>query len=139
MAEARAFARGRTGSAAHVLGRQPHAQVLDLIKGARFLVLPSECYETFPLVLVEAFACGVPVIASRLGGMAEILQDGHTGLHFAPGDPADLADKADWLWSRPDAARKMGRAARATYEAKYTANANYPILMRIYEAALSGS
>jgi glycosyltransferase involved in cell wall biosynthesis len=100
------------------------------------LVFPSEWYETFGRVAAEAFACGVPVIASRLGAIAEIVEDGSTGLHFTPGDPGDLAAKVEWAWTHPDAMEDMGCAARREYEAKYTAERNYPMLMEIYDHVL---
>ncbi|HWP83576.1 MAG TPA: glycosyltransferase family 4 protein [Terriglobia bacterium] len=114
------------------LGHLSREQTMQTIKGARLLVFPSEWYECFPLTLVEAFACGVPVIASRLGAMEEIVADGRTGLHFTPGDPEDLAAKVEWAWTHPAAMAEMGRAARAEYEAKYTAARNYQMLMEIY-------
>lgn len=103
-----------------------------VMKCARFLVFPSEWYETFGRVAIEAFACGVPVIASRLGAMEEIVEDGRTGLHFTPGDAGDLAAKVEWAWTHPVEMEAMGRAARAEYEAKYTAERNYQMLMEIY-------
>jgi glycosyltransferase involved in cell wall biosynthesis len=116
--------------------RLSNCDLVALIKGARFLVWPSEgFYETFGLVAVEAFACGVPVIASRLGAMQEIVEDGRTGLHFTPGDADDLAAKVEWAWTHPDEMQEMGRAARAEYEAKYTAERNCQMLMDIYARA----
>ncbi len=106
------------------------------MKRARFLVFPSEWYEGLPLTVAEAFACGVPVIASRLGSMAEIVQDGETGLHFAASDPEDLAAKVEWAWTHPREMERMGRNARAEYEAKYTAERNYQLLMQISERAV---
>ena len=103
---------------------------------ARFLVLPSLCYENFPLTIAEAFACGVPVIASRLGSMAEIVADGKTGLHFSAGDDADLAAKVEWAWTHPEQMQIMGREARAEYEAKYTAKRGLDNLMSVYRQAL---
>ena len=120
-------------------GRLNQERTLAAIKRSRFLVFPSEWYETFGRVAVEAFACGVPVIASRLGAMAEIVEDGRTGLHFTPGDPEDLAAKVEWAWTHPDATEEMGRAARREYEAKYTAERNYQILIQIYEKAVQRS
>lgn len=107
-----------------------------LMKGARFLIWPSEgYYETFGLVAVEAFACGTPVVASRIGVMEEIVDEGRTGLLFTPGDAQDLAAKMEWAWSRPEAMREMGRAARKEYETKYTAQVNYQKLLQIYQQA----
>jgi len=88
-----------------------------------------------PLTIAEAFTCGVPVVASRIGSMIELVEDGRTGLHFAPGDPADLAAKVEWAWTHPKEMEEMGLAARREYETKYTAEQNYDALMRIYETA----
>jgi glycosyltransferase involved in cell wall biosynthesis len=107
-------------------------RVIPVVKHARFLVFPSESYEGMPRTILEAFACGVPVIASRLGAMQEIIADGRTGLHFTPGDAEDLAAKVAWAWTHPEEMRIMGPAARAEYEAKYTAERNYQALMDIY-------
>ena len=115
-----------------LMGRQPHPQVLTALKRARFLVVPSDCYEAFPLAVVEAFATGVPVVASCLGAMAEIVYDRRTGLLFEPGNAEDLADKVNWLWSHPDESEAMGREARQEFELKYTAEQGYQGLMAIY-------
>lgn len=117
-------------------GQLPRDQTLRAIKSARLLVLPSECYENFPMSIAEAFACGVPVICSRLGAMQEIVEDGRTGLHFTPGNAEDLAEKINWAWKHPDQMKMMGREARLEYEAKYTAERNYLLLMDIYRRAI---
>ena len=85
------------------------------------------------MVIVEAFACGVPVLCSRLGGMQEIVADADTGLHFNPGDAQDLARKVEWAWNHPEELAEMGRVARRKYETDYTAEKNYSLLMKIYE------
>jgi len=120
-----------------VLGRRPREDVFWLMREARGLMFPSEWYEGFPMTITEAFACGLPVIASRLGAMAEIIDDGRTGLHFEPGDPEDLAAKVEWAWSHPEAMQAMGREARREYEEKYTAEWNYKMLMDIYHRAIA--
>jgi glycosyltransferase involved in cell wall biosynthesis len=120
-----------------LLGRAPPQDIFRWMRGARFLVFPSVCFENFPLAIAEAFACGLPVIASRLGAMAGIVEDNRTGLHFTPGDPQDLAAKIGWAWSHPEEMRAMGQAARAEYEAKYTAERNYQQLMSIYSRAIA--
>ncbi len=112
----------------------PREAALDVLGQSRVMVLPSTWYEGLPMTIIEAFACGVPVIASRTGAMAEIVTDGVTGLHFVPGDPADLAAKVRWAWDHPAEMAEMGRAARREYEQKYTAGRNYPQLLRIYES-----
>jgi glycosyltransferase involved in cell wall biosynthesis len=121
------------------LGQVSHPEVQKEIKNARFLVLPSECYENFPMTIVEAFSCGTPIVCSRLGAMQEIVTDLETGLHFAPGNPDDLAEKVTWAWNRPRTLEDMGRAARCEYKKKYTAEANYATLMEIYREAIAGT
>ena len=114
-------------------GHLPHGETLAAMHGARFVVFSSEWYENFPMTIVESFACGVPVICSRIGAMEEIVQDNRTGLHFSPGDDKDLAEKVDWAWNHPERMRVMGKEARHEYETKYTAEKNYPLLMEIYQ------
>ena len=128
-----ALLQGKNNIAA--LGTQTAALISRLMQQAAFLVLPSECYEGFPLVLVEAFAHGLPVLASRLGSMADIIKDGETGLLFEPGNPQELAEKAKWLLENPQQTQKLGENARRTFLAKYTAEQNYVELMAIYDDA----
>ena len=121
-----------------IVRRLKRAELNELIKNARFLVWPSEgYYETFGLVAIESFACGVPVIASRAGALAENVSDGYTGLHFIPGDSEDLSAKVIWAWSHPEEMALMGRAARREYETNYSSEKNYRILIGIYEKAIS--
>lgn len=112
--------------------------VQELMHEAAFLVFPSICYENFPLAIVEAFASGMPVIASRFGAMAEIVEDGRTGLHFTSGDPEDLARKIEWAVTHPKEMGEMGRAARTEYVTKYTAEQNYRQLMKVYRRVIVG-
>ncbi len=119
------------------LGVLPLGDIMTRMGNAQFMVLPSICYENSPRTIVEAFACGLPVIASRLGALADIVQDGVTGLLFTPGDAADLAAKIDWAVGHPEHMLRMGRAARAEYEAKYTPEHNYEMLIDIYDDAIS--
>lgn len=119
------------------LGALAPDEVSRRMAQAAYLVLPSICYEQFGLVLVEAFACGLPVIASRLGALAELVDDGRTGMLFDPGNAADLAAKIGWAESHPDDMRRMGAAARADYAEKYTPDTNYRQLMDIYGDALT--
>ncbi len=118
------------------LGKLPPEAVNQEMTRAAFLVMPSDWYEGFPVTLAEAFCRGLPVIASRLGAMAEIVEDRVTGLHFAPGDAHDLAAKARWAADHPKEMRRMGANARRAYEAKYTPEVNFQQLVVIYEAAV---
>lgn len=124
-------------SQVHFKGYLPREQALGHLRRARFLIFSSEWYENFPVTIAEAFACGVPVICSKLGAMKEIVEHGRTGLHFTSGDASDLAAKVEWAWAHPEEMQKMGMAARREFETKYTADKNYPQLMAIYQAAIA--
>lgn len=126
----------QAGGGVEFLGQQPTHTVLDLLKNASFLVFPSLLYEGFPMTIAEAFATGTPVVASRLGNAASIVEEGRTGLHFEPGNPDDLVSKVEWLLGHPFELTRMRRDARAEYEAKYTPETNYQMLMAIYEDAI---
>lgn len=119
-----------------LLGWQAPVEIYTRMRSAAYLVMPSIWYENFPRTLVEAFACGLPVIASRLGAMAELIDDGFTGLLFDPGNAKDLADKLQWADSHPEEMLKMGREARWEYETKYTSAINFKLLMEIYKEAI---
>ncbi len=121
------------------LGNQSKKQIHKLMSAARFLVMPSVWYEGFPMVLVEAFAHGLPVICSCLGGMAEIIEDGVTGLHFEPGDADDLAKKVHWMIAHPKECEQIGKNARLEYEQKYTPEKNYEMLIDIYQQAIDSN
>lgn len=119
------------------LGALTGDQVREAMGAAMALVLPSIWYENFPRTLVEAFGCGLPVIASRIGALAELVEDRVTGLLFEPGDPASLADAMRWALEHPAEMAAMGKAARAHYEANFTAERNYQQLLAIYEGAIA--
>jgi glycosyltransferase involved in cell wall biosynthesis len=121
------------------LGRKPMPEVYELMGEAMFLVFPSKWYETFGRVAVEAFAKGTPVIAANLGAIAELVDDGRTGLRFTPSDPADLAAKVEWALTHPNELLQMRSSAREEFEAKYTAQKNYRQLMEIYTLARNKS
>lgn len=105
------------------------------MRRSALLVLPSLCYEGMPMVLIEAYANGLPVLASRLGALAGLVEDGVTGLLFTPGDADDLAAKLRWARAHPEQLRQMGLRAREKYLTHYTAGRNYERLMQIYAEA----
>lgn len=116
-----------------LLGRLGREAVLAVMNQSVAVIVPSICYETFGMVVIEAFACGTPVIASRIGALADIVTDGETGLLFETGNPRDLADKMAWALAHPEKMAEMGRKARAQYEAEFTPEKNYSQLIAIYE------
>lgn len=119
------------------LGSLPGESVRVEMSNAAALVVPSICYENFPRTIAEAFACGLPVIASRIGALADIVRDGVTGLLFEPANPHDLADKLAWAQSHPDELAVMGQTARAQYETEFSAEVNYQRLIAIYDEAIA--
>lgn len=122
---------------ARLLGwRAPH-EVRARMARAAYLVMPSLWYENFPRTLVEAFASGLPVIASRLGALEELVEDRFTGLLFEPGSAQSLARRIAAAEREPAAMRRMGRHARLVYETAYTPRTNYEQLMAIYDSAIA--
>lgn len=119
------------------LGRLNNQRVREAIKGAACLIVPSIWYEGFPMVMAESLACGTPILASRLGAMEEIVEDGRNGLLFEAGDAADLARQAEWAFRNPLKLAEMGHEARHDYDSRYSAERNYSLLMHIYEQAIT--
>jgi glycosyltransferase involved in cell wall biosynthesis len=119
------------------LGKLSSEAVFSKMAASTALIMPSIWYETFGLAALEAFACGLPVIASRIGALAELIEDGETGLLFEAGNADDLASKMQWALQNPEKMRQMGKNARALYQAKYTPEQNYVQLIAIYKAAIN--
>ena len=125
------------GGKVTLLGQISFALTQERLGKARLLVLPSLCYEGFPMAIREAFALGVPVAGSRLGSIPCIVEDGRTGTLFAPGDARDLLRAVRDLWGEVAKLEGMGLASRTEFEDKYTADRNYASLMEIYAAAIA--
>ncbi len=126
----------RPPSSVHFLGQQPKESVLSLMRNAQFLVLPSLWYEGFPMTIVEAFSCGLPVVASGDGGMKDVIEERKTGLLFFLGDEGALAENMAWAFSHLDEMHEMGQAARQQFEMKYSQVSNHQELMRIYQSVV---
>ncbi|MEX0965806.1 MAG: glycosyltransferase family 4 protein [Bacteroidia bacterium] len=118
------------------LGKLPHQQVIERIRESSFMVFPSLCYEQLPLTIIEAFACGKPVIASHLGNMKNMVEDKLNGLFFETGNPDDLVAKVSELVNHPGRMNELGKQARQTFEKRYTADTNYEILIKIYKKVI---
>jgi glycosyltransferase involved in cell wall biosynthesis len=114
----------------------PRAEILERMKNASVLILPSTWYEGFPMIVAEAFAAGLPVIASNLGSLSSIVDHHRTGLHFEAGQASSLVEALRWWLAHPAEAILMRSQARLEYETRYTAEVNYQQLMQIYQAAL---
>lgn len=121
------------------LGWQPQGRIGQLMKDALVLIFPSTWYECSPMTILEAFACGLPVIASNLGSLPEFVEHRRTGLLFRPGDAQDLARQVRWAFDHPQEMAAMRVAARREYEEKYSADRNYKLLIGIYEMAIENA
>jgi glycosyltransferase involved in cell wall biosynthesis len=119
------------------LGKLEQKAVQNLLNQARFLIFPSEWYEASPMIIIDAFMSGVPIIASRLGAAEKNIVDGFSGLHFNPGDANDLSVKVRWLWDHPEEAACMGQNARREYEEKYSPDKSYQMLLAIYQKIIA--
>ena len=123
----------------HLHGEMPYDNVKRFMHNASFLIMPSIWYENFPRTLVESFAIGCPVIASRIGALAQIIDDGRNGILFDPESPEDLKEKILWATANPDKMAEIGNNARQDYEKHYTPSANYDILLKIYQDAIQST
>jgi glycosyltransferase involved in cell wall biosynthesis len=119
------------------LGRQDRPAVLAAISAAKLLMIPSECYEGFPMVIAESFACGTPILGSRIGSMEELIVEGETGRKFVAGDPEDLAHQLQSMLQDSSALAQMRVRARAFFEANLTEEQNFAQLMNVYADVLA--
>jgi glycosyltransferase involved in cell wall biosynthesis len=128
--------RSEAGENVEVVGRRSREEVLTLLEEAIGVIVPSFCYESFPLVIPEAFSRGTPVIGSALGSLANIVDDGDTGLLIPPGDRAALTNAVTTLGS-PETWQRFSRNALTAFATRFTSEINYQTLRAIYDAALA--
>jgi glycosyltransferase involved in cell wall biosynthesis len=126
------LAAARAPGRVHFHGWLPKARVLELVRSGTVVALPSRSQENQPLVVLEAFACGVPVIATALGGLPELVQPGRYGDTTPPDDPDALAAALERLLADPQRALAMGSAARARVQAEFAPDHHLRRLERLY-------
>lgn len=119
----------------HFLGQLPFKEAQKVLGIARVLILPSLCFEGFPMVIREAFALGVPVAASRLGSMPCLVGSAN-GWLFEAGDADALVSVIQSDWEDEDLLASKAKAARKEFEDKYTSEASYQRLMEVYREAM---
>lgn len=119
-----------------LLGFQSGDNLIRLLQKSRFVVVTSECYENCPMVILEAFAAGKPVIATRLGGIPELIDDGVDGLLYEPGNAQELANCMRTLSENPKMAVEMGRKARLKVEQNYSMDAYMDKLLKLYNRVI---
>jgi glycosyltransferase involved in cell wall biosynthesis len=118
------------------LGLRPLDDVYREMAKAKYLVCPSECYETFGRTVVEAFSQGTPVLAADIGCMQELVEEGVLGYRFPPGNVDALVAGA-LRFSYGEEYERMRANCRKLYLNKYTADINYPLLMEVYSRAIA--
>ena len=133
----RSFLRENRLEHIELLGFKSGAEKWDLLRNSACVVLPSESYETFGLSALEAYAAGKPVIASRLGALPFVVEDGKGGLLFEAGNRSELREKVRTLLTRPSEMERMGRYGRALVDTKYRPGESYNQLQRIFSAAMA--
>jgi len=120
----------------HILGQLSYGDNLQILSQAYILIYPSHLFEAMSLSIIEAFANGIPVIASNHGSMAELVTHNETGLLFETGNPKDLAKKINWANNHPKEIKEMGKNAKIEFYRKYTEEISYQKLMTIYNSAI---
>lgn len=112
----------------YLLGQQPRENVLTLLSESKALIVPTLCYEGQPMVILESYATGTPVLSSDIGNAGDMVVEGVTGLHFKTGDVHALQEVVEKFEKQTDKIWKT----RDAYEGKYTPDKNYQLLMGIY-------
>ena len=122
-----------------IVGFKGGEEKLEYLRNSMFTICASHCYETFGLVVLEAYASGKPVVASAMGALPYIVEHQKTGLLFESQNSDDLAEKVRWLHERPDEINHMGRNARALVERKYDNRLRYTALQNIFENVIKAA
>ena len=128
--------RDAAGLPIEFLGRVPGARIFELMQGAAMLVVPSEWYEGFPRVVVEALATGTPMVAADIGGLRELIVDGVDGLKFRTGDAAELAAAVSRLWQAPVLRAQQRTSNRRRFEREYSPEVALTSLQEVYRQAI---
>jgi glycosyltransferase involved in cell wall biosynthesis len=129
------LARSTGATSVRFHGHLPRAELHRLIRSAAVVVVPSRCYENQPLIVLESMACGVPVVASEIGGLPELVAPGVDGELVPPNDPDALAASLQGLLTDPVRTYEMGRAARAKVEVQFSAEKHLQRLQELYAEA----
>lgn len=130
---ARQLARELGATNIEFTGFKSEKEVRRLVQESRFICTPSEWYENAPMSVLEAFACGKPAVASRIGGIPEMVREGETGLLAEAGDAGDLRDAISRLWEQPELVREMGGNARTLVETDYSPATHYDKIISTYQ------
>ena len=117
-------------------GNLPRTETNEFINKSKFIVVPSECYEGFPMTILEAFREGTLILASNIGSIKSIIKDRFNGILFEPGNTSDLIDKVKWILNNQKECDQIVFNANNEFKKKYSSETNYNQLMDIYEEAI---
>ena len=118
------------------LGFRPRKEVVEILKSVKALIFTSVWYEGMPMVILEAFSVGTPIISSNIGGPAEMIQDNYNGLLFEPADSTELKNKISLLEEDNTLLGRLSNNARETYTQKFTSEVNIKLLLEIYQQTI---
>jgi len=125
-----------TNSSITYVGSVPPQEASALMGDASFVIVPTVGIETFGRVAAEALAKGTPVLVSDLGGLTEIIEDGHTGFRTDAGDSRQLADRVAWMIDHRDAVFDMRKHARAAFVERFSGEKAIHRWMAAYARAI---
>lgn len=117
-------------------GNLQRDEVRKFINKSKFLIFPSEWYESFPMTILEAFREGTLVMASNIGSIKSIIKDKYNGILFEPGNHKDLINKVEWILNNPKICDQIALNANNEFYKKYSSEINYKQLMQIYQEAI---
>lgn len=117
-------------------GQVSSEEVQRQVSNSKLMVLPSEWFEGFPMVIREAFAFGTPVAVSNIGPLTSIVEENHSGINFEPANAESLMHGLKNIWFDSERLELLGEGARREFESKYSEKTNYKALMDIYECAI---
>jgi|TARA_B100001093_G_scaffold160909_1_gene153333 glycosyltransferase involved in cell wall biosynthesis len=117
-------------------GNLPRTETNEFINKSKFIVVPSECYESFPMTILEAFREGTLILASNIGSIKSIINDRFNGILFEPGNTSDLIDKVKWILNNQKECDQIALNANNEFKKKYSSEINYKQLIDVYEEAI---
>ncbi len=122
-----------------ILEYQSGKNLERLISKSYITILPSLWFENLPNSILESFSYGKPVLASRIGGIPELVRNGKTGLLFEAGNIKDCINKIMYLWNKPQFVNKMGIFASQVVKTKYNSDIHYHKLIKIYKKVIKSN
>ncbi len=125
---------GNNNKHVEFLGYKTGEELMSIISGSKFIIVPSNWFENNPLTIIEALCMGVPVLGSNIGGIPELVIPGVNGLLFEPGNEAEMAEKISYLWHHQEKFNRLEISRDAIL--KYSSGTYYEALIRLYDSLM---